>query len=78
MYQEIAENIELATKLIFFATCGSGIICLVPALPFSLIRYYVYDMQERSFYLFVPAWFVFTVLNEMNVFIVDEMVDLQF
>lgn len=58
-YNEIIEKIELINKILSIGLWISGAIILSTAVPYSFVRYYIFDMGEDSFYLFLPAWFVF-------------------
>lgn len=57
-YKKTIERIELFNKYFLVIMGFSGSICLFTPLPYSYARYYIYNMGERSFYLFAPAWFV--------------------
>lgn len=57
-YNEAIENIELFNRLIYGAIYISTAFCIFVTLPISFIRYLAYDMEEKSFLLFFPTWFV--------------------
>lgn len=59
-YIELIGKIELINKLICFGIFSSAGLFLLTVVPYTYARYYIFHMEEDSFYLFVPAWFVFT------------------
>lgn len=60
-YEKSVEQIELFTKWFFIVNLYTIVSCTFDALPYTIIRYYYYDMGDESFYLFCPGWFVFTI-----------------
>lgn len=60
-YKELIENLELFNKICCFLIIGSLTVIFLADLPFSYVLYYIFDLGEDSFYLFLPAWFVFIV-----------------
>lgn len=63
-YRKLIEKIELFTKYFFIVMCVTFVSAVFSALPYTIVRYYVLNMGKNSFYLFAPAWSVFT--NELN------------
>lgn len=59
-YSELMGNIELFNKLWYFALNATCTFCFYSALPYTCIRYFIFDMGKESYYLFYPTWFVFT------------------
>lgn len=59
-YNELNEKIELFNKLLYFLFASSLLIVLLTAVSYTIVQYFIFDMGEDSFYLFIPAWFVFT------------------
>lgn len=57
-YNEAIGKIELLTKSLFSALGITVVIVFFVAEPYSFVRYYVFDKDEDSFYLFAPSWFV--------------------
>lgn len=60
-YKELCGKMELFNKVLCVVISSSIVFCMVTPLPYSFVRYYMYDMGEKSFYLFAPAWFVFFI-----------------
>lgn len=60
-HQELTEKIELFPKCFCLTLLLIIGFCVSSALPYSFIRYYRFDMGEKSFYLFIPSWCVFSV-----------------
>lgn len=63
MYKELIEKIERFNMVFCYAQCISAFFNFTIPLLHSYVRYYVYDMEEESFYLYLPAWFVFSKLD---------------
>lgn len=62
IYRQIAGKIERFTKGFSGFICAELIFCIFAPMPYSIVRYYIYDMGAKSFYLFFPTWFViFTI-----------------
>lgn len=59
-YSEFIGKFERFNEYFCVSLFVSIAFCVISALPYTLVRYLLYDMGEDSFYLFVPAWFVFT------------------
>lgn len=66
-YREFVEKIELFNKYFCVAISISVAFCFITPLPYSYLRYFVYDMGEESFFLFAPCWFVHSVLYEIEI-----------
>lgn len=60
-YGKLVEENESYIKFFCSVFCATGAFCLFTALPYTYVRYYVWDLGEKSFYLFYPAWFVSNV-----------------
>lgn len=52
-------KLNYGIKLLCLATCITNAVTSFIPLPYSFIRYSIYDMGEESFLLFFSAWFVF-------------------
>lgn len=57
-YQELIVKIEQLTKGLFYAVQASVVILYFPALPYTIMRYSIFDMGKDSYYLFSMCWFV--------------------
>lgn len=53
-YKEIAEKIERLSKLFSYAMLITLGFLTPPALGLTIINYFIYDLQEESFYLLYP------------------------
>lgn len=62
LYKEVIGKIEFFNKVFWNAICVEALICICAALPYTYVRYYIYDLGEDSFYLFCPCWYVFTLM----------------
>lgn len=62
-YRELIEKIELFNKVLCLILCSGGAFCTVTPLPYSFVRYYIFDKGEESFFLFYPSWFVILLTN---------------
>lgn len=58
-YNGLMAKIELFNELLCFGFSLSMAIILLGVIPYTFVRYFIYDMGENSFYLFAPTWFVF-------------------
>lgn len=67
-YKEAIEKVEFFNKLIYGAMYISAAFCVFFPLPFIFIRYFVYDMGKNSFVLFVPAWFVYNIIDSYVIY----------
>lgn len=57
-YQKLIEKIELFHKYFFVAQCiMTAFLAFIP-LPYTAIRYYIFDMNEKAFFLFLSSWYV--------------------
>lgn len=65
-YTQLNEKIERFNKYLCDLMWASCVFCVLVPLPLSAIRYYVYRMEEESFFLYSPAWFVFNIDNIWN------------
>lgn len=63
-YSELISKIELFNKLLSFGMCFTVASLLVAVIPYSVVRYYIFDMGEDSFYLFFRPWFVFIQFDD--------------
>lgn len=64
-YRKLIGKIELFNEYFWYIMCITLVICTVSSLPYTLVRFFIYDMEEKSFYLSFPCWFVLTIkLNE--------------
>lgn len=61
VYKESLEKIELFSKYFYIADFVSLAFMVFTPLPYTAVRYYIFDMDEESYYLFTPAWFVFPI-----------------
>lgn len=61
VYRELVGKIDLYNKYFCFVMCLGFSCCMLTSLPYSYIRYFIFDMGAESFYLFVPAWCVFVI-----------------
>lgn len=58
-YRELVEKIEQCQKFLCINMCFSFITFHFSPLPYGYVRYYVFNMGEDSFFLFMPIWYVF-------------------
>lgn len=58
-YKQLTEKIELCNKLFSVAIFTSITILYFMPLPYSIVRYHIFDLGTDSFYLFSMCWFVF-------------------
>lgn len=67
-YKKFIAKIEKFTRFFcIFLSISIGFL-FFSVLPYSLVRYYIFDMGEDSFYLYCPSWFVFHSIkwNELS------------
>lgn len=57
-YTKLVGKIELLNKGLCFAIGITIASLLLAGLPYTLVRYYMFHMEEESFHLFCPSWFV--------------------
>lgn len=57
-YTKLVGKIELLNKGLCFAISLTIASLLLAGLPYTLVRYYMFHMEEESFHLFCPSWFV--------------------
>lgn len=62
-YKELIAKIELYNKGFCFVMCISGSLVILTAIPYTIVRYYILNMGEESFYLFLPAWSILILLK---------------
>lgn len=60
-YKEQLEKIEWFNQFLCITLYMTYTVIFVMIAPYSFVRYYNFGMREDSFYLFLPAWFVFIV-----------------
>lgn len=65
-YRELIGKIELFNQYFWYAMCITFAIVALAPLPYTLARFFIYDMEEDSFYLFAPSWFVLTFSYSIN------------
>lgn len=58
-YDELIGKIELFNKVLCFGLFVTIALLLLTVVPYTLVRYHMFNMGEESFYLFLPVWFVF-------------------
>lgn len=80
-FERIIGRIELLNKCLCSALRISMILLFFTTLPYSLVRYYIFDMGENSFYLFFPSWWVFSMvvhkeLNSVSLFLWTRLYDI--
>lgn len=68
-YQELTAKIEFFNKCICLAITLTLAILYISVLPFTFVRYYIFNMGEDSFELFYPPWFVFCSKNYLRPFV---------
>lgn len=64
-YKRTVEQIELFTKYFHLLVSVSGALCVCSFVPYTYVRYFIYDMGAESFYLFYLAWFVINLSSFM-------------
>lgn len=57
-YKKFSERLELLTTVLTYANLCAVSSCMFPPLPYTLTRYYILDLGEKSYYLLYPSWFV--------------------
>lgn len=65
-YKDLIKKIEQLNKFLFYALFSTIFLNFFLAGPFSFIRYYIFGMEENSFFTFIPSWFVFTVKRHVS------------
>lgn len=58
-YEKLIAKIELFNNFLFFAFVSTDTILFFTVLPYTCVRYYIFNMAEDSYFLFCPSWFVF-------------------
>lgn len=57
-YAEIIEKIERLSKVFCYAMLITLGFLMPPALLFTIINYFIYDLKNESFYLLYPIMYV--------------------
>lgn len=57
-YKVLIGKIDLFNKIYCIGMHIASAFLYLAVLPYSLLRYYVFNLGADSFYLFVPSWFV--------------------
>lgn len=66
-YEELIGLIERFNQLLFYAMANTAALLYFAMPPYTLVRYYVFNMGQNSYFLFHPSWFVFTINGNLSV-----------
>lgn len=57
-YRELIEKMEVINKIFFVTVYVWLKFVILSAVPYTAVRFFIYDMGEEQFNFFLPTWFV--------------------
>lgn len=60
-YDILIDKIELFNKCLCFTLIFLIALDHTLPAPYTFIRYYIFNMDKESYFLFCPSWFVLTI-----------------
>lgn len=60
-YKKSVDQIEVFTEYFYVVLYISLATCLGAPLPYSFVRYFIFGLGEKSFFLAWPSWLVFKI-----------------